>query len=327
MNNSELVSIIIPTHNRAILLQEALNSVAAQTYRPVECIIVDDGSTDNTKEVVENFITQNNEQFRVQYIHQQNSGAQTARNTGTAAASGDFIQYLDSDDLLYPDKIKTQVNFLNNHPGCDAVFGDWDRGLPDKKTKVVAYKSENLISQILSKDPIHTLAILMRKKLVNQIGQWDTSIKRNQEIDFHLRGILAGGHFEYLPGNCGLWRTHGDERIANSTGLKEILFAYGKWEKLLIKKNLFEPSLQKKIAGLYMWFLTQYEKSPKEDLLKLVKEIARLDPGIEFYNNKKLVLLRKTIGENAALKMWLKRYYKIGDGQSSAKKTTIAHGK
>ena len=224
-NISGWVSVIIPTYNRVALLGEAIQSAIDQTYRPIECIIVDDGSTDNTKEAVEKFIERNTDRFIIKYIPQQHAGAQVARNTGTAASSGTYIQYLDSDDLLYPDKLQSQVNFLQTHPECDAVFGDWEEGMPGNKKKIIAYKNDDLVLQMLTARCISNFAVLFRRELVVKTGAWDVNIKRNQEIDFHVRGVIAGGNFEYQPFTTGLWRLHPDERIGNATRFAMLLFS------------------------------------------------------------------------------------------------------
>ncbi len=98
-----LVSTIIPVHNRPALLREAVASVLAQTYRPVEIIVVDDGSTDETGREAEDLAEAHSE---VRTIHRQNGGPGAARETGRLAARGEFIQYLDSDDLLLPHKVR-----------------------------------------------------------------------------------------------------------------------------------------------------------------------------------------------------------------------------
>src|SRR5690348_4736208 len=109
---SDWVSVIIPTYNRQNFLKAAVESVIHQTYRPIECFIIDDGSTDNTNEVVKRLMDKNDEEFMVKYIYQDRSGTQSARNAGTSASTGEFIQYLDSDDVLYPEKIEKQVSFM-----------------------------------------------------------------------------------------------------------------------------------------------------------------------------------------------------------------------
>lgn len=309
MNN--VVSVIIPTFNRMDLLSEAIQSVLAQTYRPIECIIVDDGSTDNTKDTVNEQITQNTDLVTIKYIYQQNSGSQVARNNGTAAASGEFIQYLDSDDILYPDKIKQQVNYLLQHKECDGVFGDWQVGSIEKNETVIAYKDEDLIAQMLTKRCIHTLSFLMRSKIVEKIGDWDVNIKRNQEIDFHLRGVLAGGRFDYQPGICGLWRQHAAERIGNSANLFQAINFYQKWEKLLSEKKLLSNDIRSGIAGNYIWFLGEYTGSGYKEMVAVLKELHRLTPANPIFLSSKFRFFKTLAGFNTAARVWLYRYKQL----------------
>ena len=115
-----LVSTIIPVHNRPSLLREAVASVLAQTYRPIEIIIVDDGSTDETGAEAEALAESHPE---VRAIHRENGGPGAARETGRLAARGEFIQYLDSDDLLLPNKFELQVAGLRKYDDCAVSYG------------------------------------------------------------------------------------------------------------------------------------------------------------------------------------------------------------
>src|ERR1039457_2632426 len=113
-------SVIVPTFNRGYILGEAIQSILDQTYPLFEVIIVDDGSTDDTVEVVNRF-----KDGRVRLIqHSMNSGVAAARNSGLKAAQGDLISFLDSDDLWSPDKLALEVKFLAGHPEVDGVFTD-----------------------------------------------------------------------------------------------------------------------------------------------------------------------------------------------------------
>ena len=110
--SAPLVSIIIPTFNRKELLEEAVNSCLAQTYPNLEVFIVDDGSTDGTEEVVLRKLVGEWASKAVQYRKQVNAGASAARNTGLALAGGAYVQFLDSDDILMPDKLELQISEL-----------------------------------------------------------------------------------------------------------------------------------------------------------------------------------------------------------------------
>jgi glycosyltransferase involved in cell wall biosynthesis len=299
-----MVSIIIPTYNRSALLAEAIQSCISQTYRPIECIVVDDGSTDNTQEIVQIMQNSIDEEFTLKYIFQPNSGSQVARNKGTAIAKGQFIQYLDSDDLLYPNKINQQILYFKDHSFCDAVYGDWEVGSQKNNTVSFGYKTEDLISQFLTEKCIANFSVLMRSELVRKIGDWDIKIKRNQEVDFHLRAVMAGAHFSYLSGINGLWRTHEGKRIVTETGLLQIVQFYQKWENILEEKEMFTDNLKNRIANLYMWLLSQNKNSKISDVIIMLKEAIRLNPDKDFLINRKLRFLINVIGTDRALKIW-----------------------
>jgi glycosyltransferase involved in cell wall biosynthesis len=115
------VSVVVPTYNYAHFLPVALDSVLTQTYRDWECVIVDDGSTDDTATVADAYVRRDP---RFRYIHQANRGLAGARNTGVRNAHGDAIQFLDADDRLLPAKLERHAAYLEAHPECDIVYGD-----------------------------------------------------------------------------------------------------------------------------------------------------------------------------------------------------------
>lgn len=113
-----LVSIIIPTYNNVDTICQAVDSCINQTYKNIEIIVIDDGSTDNTKKVLNKYLS--DERFK--YIYQENQERSAARNHGLDIAKGEYIQFLDSDDRLYPSKIEKQVNFLDSNPEYFLVY-------------------------------------------------------------------------------------------------------------------------------------------------------------------------------------------------------------
>lgn len=117
----DLVSTIIPVFNRPEMLRQAVGSVLAQTYRPIEILVVDDGSTDETPKVAEALSAEYPGEVR--FLRKENSGPGPTREAGRQLARGEFIQYLDSDDLLCPGKFAAQVTALHEHPECGVAYG------------------------------------------------------------------------------------------------------------------------------------------------------------------------------------------------------------
>src|SRR6266513_1317656 len=118
---SKVVSIIVPCFNYARYLKECMESLVKQSYQRWECIIVDDGSTDSTPEVCARL---SRWESRVTFLRHNNRGLSAARNAGIRQARGEFVQLLDADDLLEPDKLKVQVEFLDAHPDIDIALGE-----------------------------------------------------------------------------------------------------------------------------------------------------------------------------------------------------------
>lgn len=143
-----LVSVIIPAYNAEKFIADALESVFAQTYRPLEIIVIDDGSTDETVKIVKNYQTSFTGKFsetsktnetNLIYIYQQNSGPSKARNTGINAAKGEYIAFLDADDIWTKDKLEKQIHLFNKDQTIDIVFSNV------KKTKVKNGKTETFV--------------------------------------------------------------------------------------------------------------------------------------------------------------------------------------
>src|SRR5512143_3730544 len=113
MSSEPLVSVVMPVYNGARYLRQALESALAQTYRPLEIVVVDDGSTDETPAILAEFGT------RIRALRQPNSGSAAARNAALDAARGELIAFLDADDLWLPQKLAVQVEYLREHPDVD----------------------------------------------------------------------------------------------------------------------------------------------------------------------------------------------------------------
>jgi len=183
-----LVSTIIPVYNRPIMLREAVESVLAQTYRPIEILIVDDGSTDDTPHVIADLAAQHPE---VRALRRDNGGAGLARETGRLEARGDFIQYLDSDDLLLPRKFEIQVNALEKHPECGVAYGMTSYRDASGRDIECTWKTANQIQPKIFPSFLvsrwwDTPSPLYRKSVCDVAGPW-TSLRLEEDWEYDCR--------------------------------------------------------------------------------------------------------------------------------------------
>lgn len=194
MAQPPLVTTIIPVFNRPVLLVEAVDSVVAQSYRPIEIIIVDDGSTDETSGVADRLAKQHDGTVRV--IHIANGGPGLAREAGRLSARGDYIQHLDSDDLLLPGKFAMQVAALEAAPDCGAAYG-WTRfrhhdgavePLPWKRS---GERIETMFPAMLTMRWWDTPNPLYRASLITSAGPW-TDLRIEEDWEYDCR-MAAGG--------------------------------------------------------------------------------------------------------------------------------------
>jgi glycosyltransferase involved in cell wall biosynthesis len=193
-----LVSTIIAVHNRPSLLREAVASVIAQTYRPIEIIIVDDGSTDDTKREVERLAERHSE---IRAIYRQNGGPGAARESGRLLARGEFIQYLDSDDLLLPRKFELQVAGLQQNRDCDVSYGktrfyrygDIPSNVPWKRT---GERISTMFPSFLRSRWWDTSTPLYRREATDLVGPW-TELRTEEDWEYDCRIARAGGRLHY----------------------------------------------------------------------------------------------------------------------------------
>jgi glycosyltransferase involved in cell wall biosynthesis len=188
--NKPKVSVIIPTYNRAYLINRAIQSVLNQTYQDFEIIIVDDGSTDNTKEVIREFQKKDK---KIKYIrHEKNKGGNAARNTGIKAAKGEYIAFQDSDDEWLPEKIEKQMKaFENLPPEVGVVYTGFLRIENGKKVYIpwswVAKKDGNIHQELLKGNFVTTPSIVTRKACFEKAGMFDESLPALQDWELAIR--------------------------------------------------------------------------------------------------------------------------------------------
>jgi glycosyltransferase involved in cell wall biosynthesis len=210
-----LVSVIIPTYNRGWIVKEAIDSVLDQDFTDYELIVVDDGSDDNTPEIVAGY------GGAITILHQSNKGVSSARNCGVAAASGQLIAFLDSDDLWLPGKLSTQVKFFKDHP--DAVINQtqerWIRKGVRVNPKQRHHKFSGMIFEhSLALCVVSPSAVMIKKSLFDEVGGFDEQFPACEDYDLWLRVscrypvhlidtpliIKRGGHADQLSKAAGL---------------------------------------------------------------------------------------------------------------------------
>jgi len=217
MKNNPLVSVIIPTYNRGWALAESIDSVLAQDYGNFELIVVDDGSTDNTLNLINGY------SGRLKVIRQANAGVSAARNRGIAEACGDFLAFLDSDDIWLPRKLSRQMDFFIRHPKALICQTQeiWVRNNVRVNPKKYHEKPSGMIfEQSLHLCLVSPSAVMMKKKLFKEIGCFDESLPACEDYDLWLRVscrypvylvddpliIKRGGHPDQLSRAPGLDR-------------------------------------------------------------------------------------------------------------------------
>lgn len=186
------VSVIIPAYNHADLLPRTIESVLDQTFRDFELIVVDDGSTDNTKEVVEHFSRRDD---RVVYLWQENSGGPASpRNTGIKQSKGNYIAFLDHDDEWMTTKLEKQVHLFEESPaktgfvGCDYLVMAGLKGATKSEYRLPEYANGMLFESLLRRDFIKTATVIMvKKKVLEDVGGFDEDLRCGEDTDLWLR--------------------------------------------------------------------------------------------------------------------------------------------
>ena len=205
-----LVSIIIPCFNCDKFIIQTLESIKNQSFLSWECILVNDGSTDQTEKILLD-ISKRNPQFHL--INSKNLGVSNARNIGINFSKGKFIQLLDSDDLIGPNKIEFQLNQLNSNSEIDIVYSGarYFKNSLDKlylfgrnglfPTVEFTEFDTDLLEVVKLRNPYVTSAPLYRRSVFNKVGLYDTNLKYLEDWDFQIRCVLENLKFQYSPFN------------------------------------------------------------------------------------------------------------------------------
>lgn len=270
--NNLLVSIIVPCYNQAQYLDEALKSVLDQTYKHWECIIVNDGSQDNTEEVSEKWCEKDN---RFKYVFQENKGLSSARNAGLEVAKGEYIQFLDSDDFLNIHKLERQLACFNKNIDiviCDYFPFDEETGtflrrrymnpFPD----IISYKND-IISKWESELSIPCHCILFKTKLLNlKTVKFDESLPNHEDWVFWVQLFYSSFGISNLKQSLVSYRIHGNSMCTDNLNMNRGFI-------LACKKNqsFFESLGEKKPFILCKKKMKLLENKKDFNLTKILK--------------------------------------------------------
>lgn len=205
---SALVSVIMPAFNAARFLGDSVASVAAQTYRDFELLIVDDGSSDNTVEVADTLARSDN---RVRLIRsERNVGTAAARNLAFVAMRGDYVCFLDADDAFLPTKIETQLAFLRGNQSYGLVYSDLLLG--NERLEVIRLNRIGVpplaFPELLTlRNWFQPIAPMLTASLVRSVGGFDEALTPAEDWDYWIR-CAAVTRFGYLPGAVAVYRSH-----------------------------------------------------------------------------------------------------------------------
>jgi glycosyltransferase involved in cell wall biosynthesis len=217
-----LASVVIPAYNEERYLGDAVRSVLDQTYRPIEVIVVDDGSTDGTAGVAEGIA-------EVRLLRQPNRGLGAARNAGAAAAGGEYIAFHDADDLMTPDKLAKQIGHLERHPACGCVLArqrlllEEGAPLPFWVRETPFPHGPEVPAGGGGEEP-HTMTMVMRRAALDEVGPFDERLRIAQDIDWYFRAQESGVGVEILDDVLLIRRVHPASLTQDAEGSRRELF-------------------------------------------------------------------------------------------------------
>jgi glycosyltransferase involved in cell wall biosynthesis len=249
----DLISVIVPCYNRGRLIGETLASIAAQSYSPIEVIVVDDGSSDDSAEVVKRWMDVNGPRHKhiigFQYIWQRNTGPSAARNHGLDASKGQYIQFLDSDDILHREKLTKQVTAINQ-VGADfcvcncQTFGECSG---NAGTVFDFYNRPHAVDDFPAYYPMNTPAPLYRREVVLRNGPWDETLDAGEDFEFNFRIVARGARGVWLNDVLLDVRKHnGSERrqaAPLATRYQSMYLGLAKMEIEAIERRVCSPRL------------------------------------------------------------------------------------
>lgn len=309
-DNTPVVSIIIPNFNKATFIAESIRSVLEQEFEDWEAIIVDDGSTDNSVEIINNLVS-NDPRLKLFQRNRLPKGGSTCRNIGIENARGDYLFFFDSDDLMTKDCIGERVNLMQDNTTLDfAVFpvGTFYKAIGDS-TMVWRTKKGDHLKQFLRHDlPWNIMSPIWRTPFVkNKLNGFDESFPRLQDVEFHTRALLQKG-LEYkivhnTTPKCFYRIDHERTKQSQAQGLQTMYQGVKKYIQTF-KEKVDDPKIKRKLRGTLFSFLNQLNYSLKSKSVTNVEHHALYQGILSDWGDNTLISKQTIRG----LKLYTKLY-------------------
>jgi glycosyltransferase involved in cell wall biosynthesis len=281
-----LVSIVIPCYNAERWVAGAIESALGQTYTNTEVIVVDDGSTDGSLEVIKQF------DRKINWLRTSNRGPCAARNVGLRAARGEWIQFLDADDLLHPDKLHLSLKSCENHPSVEFVWAPHvpvgeDFSLNSFEVRPEPFDLQITLSQNAWIAYYAPWAAMFRSKFLERVGDWNESLKRWVDLEYHARIAAQLPCYARLSKPLYFYRQHSGERISNSNRNHSNI--HSAIESLTLTRTILEASkISPPVWKCSLWTfylqlaLSSAKAEDKKMFLELLREAADLRGSVKF---------------------------------------------
>jgi glycosyltransferase involved in cell wall biosynthesis len=276
-----LVSIIIPCYNAAPWLAATLESALAQTWPATEIIVINDGSRDDSLTVAGNFAARG-----VRVIDQPNRGASAARNHGLREARGEFIQFLDADDLISPDKIAAQMELLRTRPAGTLASCAWGRFQADPATaqfvdEAVFRDFAPVDFLVLAGDTgamMHPSCWLVPRAVADRAGPWDEALSLNDDGEYFCRVLLASAGIAHSPAGCSYYRSGLAGSLSQQRGERARRSQFRSLELIITRLLATEdsPRTRRAAANYFQRFIHDFFPAPTDLMRVAAAQVAAL---------------------------------------------------
>lgn len=308
-----LISVVVPVYNGQEFIKTTIQSVIMQSYPHWEMLIIDDGSTDGTKEVVKGYL----EDSRIKYFYQKNRERAAARNQGIHFSSGQYIAFLDADDAWLPDKLEVQVDYLKHHPEVRLCFTNYfliDTGGILTGAPRISFTSNNQFDYLLKGNFIANSTVMIPRDVLDKVGLFDETLPAfgSEDWDMWLR-IVRFYSVHFIDKPLALYRIH-----ENNTSLDRMCSS----AEAVLKKTFSDPNLpanifrskEKIYAQIYLGFSeTCLRSNQKKKAVEYWQRAYRTYPTLLFLTERgiwatlKLLLPYSIISNFPKLRLLLQR--------------------